>query len=155
MLAIIAIRGEQRGFAIAGLVIGVVGILWGFLVAAVWFGFVSTVGLGLGTRVHSLIYAQIREATADFSEASGVIMRWSAAHDGHLPATDVGATALADAGSTANYTLLDNDAFELTLVVDEGSSDPWRFSARYESDGDRTWIQWATRNGHLNGTIED
>ena len=151
VMGLIAIRREPRGFAIAGLVIGLVGSIWICLVSALFLAFFGVMGVGLASMVMSLVYAQIEQGLNTLTNASGVIAQWQLTHDGQLPTTEQGTLALQSAGFTGSYKWLDEDDFSIELVIDNGDGDPWTFTAEYAADGDRETLSWRSESGFSHG----
>ena len=147
VMGLIAIRREPRGFAIAGLVIGLVGSIWICLVSALFLAFFGVMGVGLASIVMSLVYTQIEQGLNTLTNASGVIAQWQLTHDGQLPTTEQGTLALQSAGFTGSYKWLDEDDFSIELVIDNGDGDPWTFTAEYAADGDRETLSWRSESG--------
>ena len=151
VMGLIAIRREPRGFAIAGLVIGLVGSIWICLVSALFLAFFGVMGVGLASIVMSLVYTQIEQGLNTLTNASGVIAQWQLTHDGQLPTTEQGTLALQSAGFTGSYKWLDEDDFSIELVIDNGDGDPWTFTAEYAADGDRETLSWRSESGFSHG----
>lgn len=151
VMGLIAIRREPRGFAIAGLVIGLVGSIWICLVSALFLAFFGVMGVGLASMVMSLVYTQIEQGLNTLTNASGVIAQWQLTHDGQLPTTEQGTLALQSAGFTGSYKWLDEDDFSIELVIDNGDGDPWTFTAEYAADGDRETLSWRSESGFSHG----
>ena len=151
VMGLIAIRREPRGFAIAGLVIGLVGSIWICLVSALFLAFFGVMGVGLASMVMSLVYTQIEQGLNTLTNASGVIAQWQLTHDGQLPTTEQGTLALQSAGFTGSYKWLDEDDFSIELVIDNGDGDPWTFTAEYAADGDRETLSWRSESGSSHG----
>lgn len=151
VMGLIAIRREPRGFAIAGLVIGLVGSIWICLVSALFLAFFGVMGVGLASMVMSLVYTQIEQGLNTLTNASGVIAQWQLTHDGQLPTTEQGTLALQSAGFTGSYKWLDEDDFSIELVIDNGDGDPWTFIAEYAADGDRETLSWRSESGSSHG----
>ena len=151
VMGLIAIRREPRGFAIAGLVIGLVGSIWICLVSALFLAFFGVMGVGLASMVMSLAYTQIEQGLNTLTNASGVIAQWQLTHDGQLPTTEQGTLALQSAGFTGSYKWLDEDDFSIELVIDNGDGDPWTFTAEYAADGDRETLSWRSESGFSHG----
>ncbi|MDG2476330.1 MAG: DUF4190 domain-containing protein [Phycisphaerales bacterium] len=151
VMGLIAIRREPRGFAIAGLVIGLVGSIWICLVSALFLAFFGVMGVGLASMVMSLVYTQIEQGLNTLTNASGVIAQWQLTHDGQLPTTEQGTLALQSAGFTGSYKWLDEDDFSIELVIDNGDGDPWTFIAEYAADGDRETLSWRSESGFSHG----
>ena len=149
----IAMRRQPRGFAIAGFVIGLVGSVAGCLVAAMIIGIASAAGIGMTAAILSVIHEQIKFGIDKLDDASLAITSWSASHDGHLPSTDQGMAVLNQAGINGTYTLMSNDEYELRVIIDEKSSNPWTFTGTYESDGDRESLTWENKSGSSHGTL--
>mgnify|MGYP006422776783 FL=1 len=151
VMGLIAIRREPRGFAIAGLVIGLLGSIWICFVSALFLAFFGVMGVGLASMVMSLVYAQIEQGLNTLTNASGVIAQWQLTHDGQLPTTEQGTLALQSAGFTGSYKWLDEDDFSIELVIDNGDGDPWTFTAEYAADGDRETLSWRSESGSSHG----
>ena len=151
VMGLIAIRREPRGFAIAGLVIGLLGSIWICFVSALFLAFFGVMGVGLASMVMSLVYAQIEQGLNTLTNASGVIAQWQLTHDGQLPTTEQGTLALQSAGFTGSYKWLDEDDFSIELVIDSGDGDPWTFTAEYAADGDRETLSWRSESGSSHG----
>ena len=151
VMGLIAIRREPRGFAIAGLVIGLLGSIWVCFVSALFLAFFGVMGVGLASMVMSLVYAQIEQGLNTLTNASGVIAQWQLTHDGQLPTTEQGTLALQSAGFTGSYKWLDEDDFSIELVIDNGDGDPWTFTAEYAADGDRETLSWRSESGFSHG----
>lgn len=151
VMGLIAIRREPRGFAIAGLIIGLVGSIWICLVSALFLAFFGVMGVGLASMVMSLVYTQIEQGLNTLTNASGVIAQWQLTHDGQLPTTEQGTLALQSAGFTGSYKWLDEDDFSIELVIDNGDGDPWTFTAEYAADGDRETLSWRSESGFSHG----
>ncbi|MBT5584368.1 MAG: hypothetical protein HOJ54_10240 [Phycisphaerae bacterium] len=151
VMGLIAIRREPRGFAIAGLVIGLLGSIWICFVSALFLAFFGVMGVGLASMVMSLVYAQIEQGLNTLTNASGVIAQWQLTHDGQLPTTEQGTLALQSAGFTGSYKWLDEDDFSIELVIDNGDGDPWTFTAEYAADGDRETLSWRSESGFSHG----
>ena len=151
VMGLIAIRREPRGFAIAGLVIGLLGSIWVCFVSALFLAFFGVMGVGLASMVMSLVYAQIEQGLNTLTNASGVIAQWQLTHDGQLPTTEQGTLALQSAGFTGSYKWLDEDDFSIELVIDNGDGDPWTFTAEYAADGDRETLSWRSESGSSHG----
>ncbi|MBT4767899.1 MAG: hypothetical protein HOO04_06020 [Phycisphaerae bacterium] len=151
VMGLIAIRREPRGFAIAGLVIGLLGSIWICFVSALFLAFFGVMGVGLASMVMSLVYTQIEQGLNTLTNASGVIAQWQLTHDGQLPTTEQGTLALQSAGFTGSYKWLDEDDFSIELVIDNGDGDPWTFTAEYAADGDRETLSWRSESGFSHG----
>ena len=87
VMGLIAIRREPRGFAIAGLVIGLLGSIWICFVSALFLAFFGVMGVGLASMVMSLVYTQIEQGLNTLTNASGVIAQWQLTHDGDRKST--------------------------------------------------------------------
>ena len=151
VMGLIAIRREPRGFAIAGLIIGLLGSIWICLVSALFLAFFGVMGVGLASMVMSLVYTQIEQGLNTLTNASNVIAQWQLTHDGQLPTTEQGTLALQSAGFTGSYKWLDEDDFSIELVIDNGDGDPWTFTAEYAADGDRETLSWRSESGSSHG----
>ena len=149
ILGAIAMRREPKGLAIAGFVIGLVGTLFGCIVAAVLIAMISTLGMGLSTGIMAMIYSQIEVGVTRIDDASEIIVKWEESHNGVLPSAEAGNAALKAAGFGATYRVIDGDEFELELVI--GDEDPWTFSAEFDADGDRTSLRWKSESGQSHG----
>ena len=148
IMGAIALRREPKGFAIAGLIIGVFGSLWICLVAALFFG---GMGVAITAMVMSLVYAQIEDGLNELTSASGVIGQWRLDHDGQLPTSQQGTLALQSAGFSGSYQWGDEDDFTIELIIDNGDGDPWTFVAEYEADGSRESLRWRSLSGFSHG----
>jgi hypothetical protein len=151
VMGLIALRREPKGFAIAGVVIGLLGSIGICIVSAFALAFFGIMGVGFAAMVMSLIYAQIEDGLNTLTSASGVIAQWQLTHDGQLPTTEQGTLALQSAGFTGSYKWLDEDDFSIELVIDSGDGDPWTFVAEYASDGDRETLRWRSESGSSHG----
>jgi hypothetical protein len=149
ILGAIAMRREPKGLAIAGFVIGLIGTFFGCLLAALFFAMISAAGMGLSTGILSMIYSQITVGVTQIDDASEIIVKWEQSHNGDLPTTEAGNAALKAAGFGATYRVIDNDEFELKLVI--GAEDPWTFSAEFDADGERTSLRWKSESGQSHG----
>ena len=149
ILGAISMRREPKGLAIAGFVIGLVGTLFGCIVAALFIVMISTLGMGLSTGILALIHSQIEAGVTRIDDASEIIVKWEESHNGVLPNTEAGNAALKAAGFGATYRMIDGDEFELELVI--GDEDPWTFSAEFDADGERTSLRWKSESGQSHG----
>lgn len=148
IMGAIALGRNPKGFAIAGLVIGLFGSIWMCLIAALFFGLL---GVGISAMVLSLVYAQIEDGLNDLTSASGVIATWRLEHDGVLPTNEQGTLALERAGFAGTYQWIDEDDYTIELVIDKGDGDPWTFAAEYDADGDRESLRWRSKSGSSHG----
>jgi hypothetical protein len=148
VMGAIALRRDPKGFAIAGLVIGLFGTLWICLVAAF---FIGILGVGITAGVMSLVYAQIEDGITGLNEGADIIVKWQASHDGVLPSSEQGTVALQDAGFLGSYRWIDGDDFVIELVVDEGDGDPWTFVGEFDSGGNRESLKWDSKSGTSHG----
>ena len=140
IMGLIAMSRRPRGFAIAGVVIGFIGSFAGCIIAAAIFGLLGSFGIGIA----AMVFAQIDQGVAAMDKAADVVLKWRADHGNTLPDSSQAAAALKAAGIHAVYSKIDLDEFELRLVIDEGSSDPWVFNGTYEVDGNRVNLNWET-----------
>jgi hypothetical protein len=151
IMAAFALRREPKGFAIAGLIIGLLGSLWMCLVAAFFLAFFGAMGVGITAMVMSMVYAQIEDGLNELTGAAGVITQWRISHDGQLPSSEQGTLALQSAGFAGTYQWVDEDDFTIELIIDKGDGDPWTFVAEYEADGDRSSLNWRSKSGASHG----
>ncbi len=151
ILGAVAMRRTPRGFAIAGFMLGLFGTLVGCVFAAVLMGIIGVAGMGLGIGLLSLIHAQIEEGLSRVDRAAVEIAAWSARHDDALPDAATGTAVLRAAGLASSYAPIDDDEFQITLIVDPDSRDPWTFTGDYEADGDRTRLKWRSESGDARG----
>jgi hypothetical protein len=116
LLSLIALAWRPRGFAVAGVIIGLIGsVIWGVFGTSAW---IARHGFFLATE-----YVEVRSA----------VERYSAAHNGELPAD------LATAG-----------------VVGDAAKDPWGKEYRFEvaADGKSWTLTSASYDGRF-GTADD
>lgn len=151
IMGAIAMRRDPKGFALAGLIIGLFGSLWLCLVA-VWILFcAAALGIGIAAMVMSIIYVQIEDGINGLDNGADIILQWQSEHDGALPTTDQGTMAFSNAGFNGSYQWVDGDDFIITLVVDEGDGDPWTFVGEYDISGDRESLRWESKSGNSHG----
>ncbi|MCH2139599.1 MAG: DUF4190 domain-containing protein [Phycisphaerales bacterium] len=151
VMGAIAMRREPKGFAIAGFVIGLVGLLWGCILGAFLLLVMIPAGIGLGAGIMAMVYSQIGDGIEAMNKASKVITKWQTTHNGSLPSSIDGTAALKAAGIEGVYELIDGDEYELTLTIDENGS-PWTFYGEYDEDGDREKFRWKSDDGSSHGT---
>jgi len=151
ILGAVAMRRTPRGFAVAGFIIGLVGTLFGCVFAALLIGAIGVAGMGIGIGVLSLVYAQIEDGVTQIDQAASEIVQWQGTHNGMLPDAATGTAVLRTAGIEGTYLPIDEDEFQITLIVDPNTNDPWTFTGEYEADGDRTRLQWRSDSGSSHG----
>jgi hypothetical protein len=140
IMGLIAMNRRPRGFAIAGVIIGFIGSFAGCIIMAAIFGLLGSFGIAIA----AMVFAQIDQGVVAMDKAADVVLKWRADHGNTLPDSSQAAAALKAAGIHAIYSKIDLDEFELRLVIDEGSSDPWVFNGTYEVDGNRVNLNWET-----------
>lgn len=139
ILGIVALRREPKGFAIAGIIIGLIGLLGGCIFLSIMMGLIGAGALGIGLL--SMFSVQIDKGTTELDRASQTIIEWHTTHSG-LPDEAEGEALLKARGIDADYELLPDGHFEITLEVLDSSGDPWTFTGTYGEDGHSHRIKW-------------
>lgn len=151
VMGFIALRREPKGFAIAGLILGLLGSIWVCVLSALFLAFIGVMGVGIASLVMSVLYVQIGEGLEQLTGASDVIEQWKITHDGALPSSEQGTLALETAGFSGAYRWIEEGDFQIEITLDTGDGDPWIFVAGYEADGERDWVKWRTESGSSHG----
>ena len=151
IMGAVAMRREPKGLAIAGFVIGLFGVLTGCIILMLYLAFVGALGLGIGFAVLSAVYAQVDDGIDALDTAAAEIVEWQETHGGVLPDRQQAIAAFQAAGIDATYQLVNANEFNLTLVIDSDSDDPWTFTGTFESDGDRQGLIWESEDGSSHG----
>ena len=130
ILSIVGLRRpQQRGYAVAGLIIGIVGTVWLVIVAIIGFGTMAAcVGIGSAVARHARTMATTSRAMQD-------VEAYRQTHDGELPDSEEGQALISkykdDWGTALRYERTDDDYDVVSAGRDQEFDTPDDISMRH------------------------